>query len=112
WRLRVLGPRPVEPRAEVGERAVVPAEVLVEGEDVGVPVLRIRGGVVGGVRREARGILPAHDRSELRDDGIRRVPARLVADAPEADRGMVVVLADELAKLLLRVLEEFRGGKG
>ena len=67
--------------------------------------------VAGGVGREPPRILRAHDRGQCRDHPVGRGAACLVPHAPEADRRVVEVLADQLAQLLLRVLEELGGGQ-
>src|ERR1700753_1360421 len=98
----------VGPHGEVRGRAAVPAEVAIEGEKIGVPVLRVFVGVVGGVGRRARRVFEANGDGELRDKGVGCGVSRLVIDAPEDYRGRVVVLPNQLAQLLLRVVEEER----
>ena len=107
--LRVLGVGLIQGGRELGELAPVPAEVPVEGHDLGDPVLGVVALVVGRVGRQARGILDPRHHVELLDRVERRRAARLVAHAPEADRGMVVVLQDHLLELLLGAVQELGG---
>ena len=108
--LRIINVKFVQPLAEVGIIAAIPAEILVHTEDVGAEIARVVGQVVRGVSGEARRVFLVRDGVKLDQKAVGELRRRvvglaggLIANAPEKYRRMVEVLADEFAQLLLGV---------
>ena len=109
---RHAGVQLVGPGADVLELAVVPAPVAVVGRQVGLQRHRmvIRRAAVG-IGGQPRGILLLGQRMQVGQQGADGLVAAvdLVAHAPDGDRGVMAVLADQLPQLGLDVVAE-RGG--
>ncbi len=102
--VRISGVEIIRPRAKIARRAVIPAEVFIEGEQLGIDGGRV---IVGGICRcdgRTGGIFLRGKLGKLADQiGGNGSAGKcdLIENAPEKDGGMIIFLADHLGHLLL-----------